>query len=422
MKRKLARQILNEWRANLWLAIELLLVSIIVWFISDYLYSVIATVSEPTGFDISHTYHITVGRTGADSDRHVDYGDDAAARNAADMAKLFEALRSHNDIEAVSASSYAEPYKLNYYGSSWHRDTDSVSVNVRLMCATPGHLDVFDYQPADPSVSKEDLKEAMRAGKAIITDFPAGFHAVSDKNICAKDLVGSRMTDNGTTYEIGGVVQYIKRRDTEPALLDVGAIMPLDENIPEHLSSCSSLSIRVKPESDKNFLDRFNAERDRRFRFGNTYISDIKPYSSLKRTACHEKAVTTRKFVACMAFMLVSVFLGLFGTFWFRSRMRTGEIALRKINGATNGNIFRRIVSEGLLLLTAVTPVAVAADWIICRHDLNMSIFDTGYSPARFGVSVAATYIILTLTIVLGTMYPALKAMHTDPACALKDE
>ena len=38
MTKKLLVQIKNEWRNNLWLALELLVVSVVMWFVVDYLY------------------------------------------------------------------------------------------------------------------------------------------------------------------------------------------------------------------------------------------------------------------------------------------------------------------------------------------------------------------------------------------------
>ena len=39
MTKKLLVQIKNEWRNNLWLALELLVVSVVMWFVVDYLYT-----------------------------------------------------------------------------------------------------------------------------------------------------------------------------------------------------------------------------------------------------------------------------------------------------------------------------------------------------------------------------------------------
>ena len=43
MNKKLFTQIRNEWRSNLWLALELLVVSVVMWYIIDLLYCRLAT-------------------------------------------------------------------------------------------------------------------------------------------------------------------------------------------------------------------------------------------------------------------------------------------------------------------------------------------------------------------------------------------
>ena len=52
MTKKLLVQIKNEWRNNLWLALELLVVSVVMWYVVDYLYTRAATYLEPRGFNI----------------------------------------------------------------------------------------------------------------------------------------------------------------------------------------------------------------------------------------------------------------------------------------------------------------------------------------------------------------------------------
>ena len=61
MQKKLFRQIRNEWRGNTWLALELLVVSVVMWFIIDMLYCRAATYLEPRGFDTEHCYRIYLG-------------------------------------------------------------------------------------------------------------------------------------------------------------------------------------------------------------------------------------------------------------------------------------------------------------------------------------------------------------------------
>ena len=133
--------------------------------------------------------------------------------------------------------------------------------------------------------------------------------------------------------------------------------------------------------------------------------------------------VTMRKYVAVMVFMLVSVFLGLLGTFWFRTQQRTAEIAVRKVNGATDFSVFRRLVSEGLLMLAVATLPAIVIDWLLCHYELNALYGSQGYFTAgRFALTVAATTLLMALMVIAGIWFPAYKATRVEPVRALADE
>lgn len=54
MNQKLFKQIRNEWRSNLWLCLELLIVSVVLWYIVDYFYVSKTLYSRPLGFDVEH--------------------------------------------------------------------------------------------------------------------------------------------------------------------------------------------------------------------------------------------------------------------------------------------------------------------------------------------------------------------------------
>ena len=77
MTKKLFTQIKNEWRSNTWLALELLVVSVVMWYIVDYIYTQAATAMEPRGFDIEHCYLINMGRL---TDKSPDYIPDVYKR------------------------------------------------------------------------------------------------------------------------------------------------------------------------------------------------------------------------------------------------------------------------------------------------------------------------------------------------------
>lgn len=49
-----------EWKANTWLAVELLVVSVVIWVLIDKLYVQQHRINEDTGFDISNTFLVSV--------------------------------------------------------------------------------------------------------------------------------------------------------------------------------------------------------------------------------------------------------------------------------------------------------------------------------------------------------------------------
>ena len=141
------------------------------------------------------------------------------------------------------------------------------------------------------------------------------------------------------------------------------------------------------------------------------------PFSKIRESFQRGFTNDLRNSITGMIFLMVNIFLGLLGTFWFRTQQRTSEIAIRRVNGATRRSIFRRLIGEGLLLLTIVTPVAAIID-------INLALTEivSWLEWPRMIVSVIAVYIIMALMIVGGIYFPARKAMNTDPAEALHDE
>ena len=122
-----------------------------------------------------------------------------------------------------------------------------------------------------------------------------------------------------------------------------------------------------------------------------------------------------------MIFLLINIFLGLLGTFWFRTQQRVQEVALRKVNGATSRSVFGRLITEGLILLAIATPIAFGLDCLLAHFELNSPYYDY-LEWDRMIVCVLIVAALMALMIVAGICFPARKAMKIEPAIALKDE
>ena len=121
MTKKLLTQIKNEWLSNLWLVLELLVVSVVMWYVVDYLYTRAATYLEPRGFNIEHCYLIELGELTPKSPDYI--AGHTSQQTHDDIAELLERLRRRPEIEAVSLSQNSYPYNGSNSGAEVSYDT-----------------------------------------------------------------------------------------------------------------------------------------------------------------------------------------------------------------------------------------------------------------------------------------------------------
>lgn len=87
-------------------------------------------------------------------------------------------------------------------------------------------------------------------------------------------------------------------------------------------------------------------DADRQYQVGNLYLLDITPLSDV-RTAYETDSVNELNTQFCIIFfLLLNIFLGIIGTFWFRTQHRRAEIALRMALGSTRWGICGRLMGK----------------------------------------------------------------------------
>jgi putative ABC transport system permease protein len=187
-------------------------------------------------------------------------------------------------------------------------------------------------------------------------------------------------------------------------------------------SSLIELCVRVRPDQDHDFAERLRADATKQLRVGNVFIADIRSFDDIRRNFQQAQSNQLRNYVTGMSFLLLNIFLGLLGTFWFRTQQRRGEIALHKVHGATSRVVFTRLLTEGILILTLVTLPALIIDYFLTDMELNSWHNGTTFEPTRFIVCAAITYLLIALMIAVGIGIPARRAMQVQPAEALHDE
>ena len=412
MTKKLLTQIKNEWLSNLWLALELLVVSVVMWYVVDYLYTRAATYLEPRGFNIEHCYLIELGEL---TPKSPDYMPDKSRDDThADIAELVERLRRRPEVEAVSLSQNSYPYNGSNSSGEVRYDTlQSPEWTIRRM-VTPDFVRVFRYQ-GTRGETPEQLAEMLERGEFLASD---NLYRKYDHKLT--EFVGKRFQlfgDTTKTYQLGAALQNVRYHDYDQARSSY-CFLAKQSFYYVGLELC----VRVREGQDNNFITKLKEDSESQFRIGNLFISEIRSFHDIRRNFQQAWTNDIRNYVMGMGFLLLNIFLGLLGTFWFRTQQRRSEIALHKAHGATDGAIFRRLLSEGLLLLAVVTPIALVIDWNLAHLELNSWRNGTTLEWDRLLLCAGISFVLMALMIAIGIGIPARKAMKVQPAEALHDD
>lgn len=417
MNKKLFTQIRNEWRSNLWLALELLVVSVVMWYIIDLLYCQLATYLEPRGFNTEHCYLVKMGVLTDKSSDYTPYSD--THKMSDEIRELVERLRHRPEVEAVSLSQNSYPYNGSNSGADVVYDTlHAPSWTIRRL-VTPDFMRVFRYR-GTRGETPEQLAALLEQGDFLVSD-----NLYSYKNISMTSLVGKNFhlfDDTVKTYRLGAALQNVRYSDYEQARFCYSMVYNLNLLPDEWIYANSELCIRVHADRDKNFIENLKADSETQFRVGNLYISEVRSFIDIRRNYQQSYANQLRNYIVGMGFLLLNIFLGLLGTFWFRTQQRRAEIALHKAMGATDSAVFSRLMCEGMFLLLVVTVPAVIVDIILSYNELNSWHNGTTLEWSRLLLCCVITFIFIALMICIGIGIPARRAMKVQPAEALHDE
>lgn len=416
MNKKLFAQIKNEWRTNLWLAIELLLVSVVMWWITDYLYVRLATYFEPRGFDTEHCYLIEMGKL---TEKSPDYVQRTNNEQNEDIHELVNRLRRRPEIEAASLSINSYPYNGSNSTISIQLEDDTLEADNWIIrrAVDPDFVKVFRYEGANGE-TPEQLAEILRNAQIIVSDNL--FTTTYKRPMPMTDYVGRRIhLNNDTTrsFPLGASLKVVRYGDFQSASSSRSLMFGHS-----FFNSESELCVRVRADQDKNFIERLKADSEKHFRIGNIYISNIRSFKDIRQNFQQGQYNQMRNYITGMAFLLVNIFLGLLGTFWFRTQQRKSEIALHKAHGATNQMVFTRLLSEGWLLLLIITPIALAIDFNLAYAELNSWRNGTTLEWDRFLFCGGISFLLMALMIAVGIGIPARKAMKVEPAEVLHNE
>ncbi|MDE6810372.1 MAG: hypothetical protein K2J42_09850 [Muribaculaceae bacterium] len=415
MKRKLLKQISKEWQSNLWLVVELIIVGAAMAGILTLLVSTLGVRFQPAGYEVTDAYEVSLRYINQSSPDYTQYEDKSKYDD--DVYTLMERIRQLPEVEHLAYGQNALPFNYNFNGSSYISilDEDTLklgSLNRRVMSPEyPIILNMHGLRGETP----EQLSKMLENGEILVTSTLWN----NDRELTGDDAgrYVQKSKKDSVLYRIGAVIPGFKRVDFEqpgPAII----MSPASRRM--KLRNVSSFVVKLKPGSAESFEKAIKDNPDR-WAIDNTYITEVTPVDRIRSIANRENNQQIAGTVVCSLFLLLSIFLGLLGTFWFRTGQRTVEIAIRLVNGATRRQIFARLMTEGIILWLCSLPFISAIMIMIYKYDLMASFVYIEVKKSMI-MSTCITAAALLLMILVGILFPAVRAMKTDPAIALKDE
>lgn len=420
--KQLFKQIYNERRSNAFLWIELLLVFVVLWYIVDLVYVTLHVYYQPMGFNIENTYILRMNRL---TDKSTEFNPELTIKDdIIALKKIADRLSHRPEVESVCISQNSIPYNEGCSGASFRfPDNDTVWVGTMDRWATPEYYKVFRFRNVDGS-GHESLVKALEKNTIIVPVDVADYYP--NATFHGKDLLGKEVRMGDANNRIAAL--------TEPVRYDhfsiagkpytgtyIGTYLS-DEQLDTFGNvAYLELSLRVHEGTDNRFMERLMDDADRLYQVGNVYILDISPLSKVRVASEIDNENELRTQFCILFFLLLNIFLGVIGTFWFRTQQRRSEVALRMAMGADRRNIFRRLIMEGISLLTMSAVPAILITFNIGYAEL-VDISQMPFTISRFLIATLLTYFLMVVMIFFGVLYPALQAMKVQPAEALRDE
>lgn len=406
----------SEWRDNVWVIIGLSLVSIGLWVLGATVWSDISGIIYPRGFDPEDVLVAEFQTIPQESDEYVDYGEDESQILTTDRTDILTRLRKSPYVEYVGIGNNCLPYNMGFFGVSLMRkdipdDSLCFTGNSRTMSA-----DMVRVLRLRSKTGKttEELANILQSDRLLLSEpkSQSTYNLLRIEDV--KDHLLGLSQDTATWVRMGDEVECMKRIDYE--VPNQGMIV---KHFPEDESGwAQDIAVRVNPGKSSLFIEEFRNTPGMR-RHGNLIVTEMKRLNDVGRIAQYSESALVRFTSLVMGVFMVIILLGLLGSFWFRVQQRVCEIAIRRVCGATRGDIFRRIIAESLILLIVATLLSAAVGWPIIQKIINK---EEMISVTAIAGLELFSFVLMTIGISLSLLWPAYNAMKMEPAIAIKEE
>ena len=409
----------NQRNGNIWIFLELLLVTAMLWVMADSLLVDTYTYRQPIGVDTQHTYLLSYGLT----DDATELGIEQNTQATQDLLQLLRNLRQCPEVEAVSLSNIAVPYT---YSRGWSglmpvEDTASISYAYRVRYVDLEYFRVFKVKDKEGRPLYDQVLK--NPGEIVLSEtlneifFPEGSGRTQ-----REVKWGPKSTES---MKVSAVSAPLKEMDFDTYQPTYYYVWRTEQDflneVAENDIRLYNCLFRMKKDYSQQEMEAFLQQESERLQVGNVYVSSVKPINEYRADMLKPRWDNQKKKIAMVGFMLVNIFFGIVGTFWLRTQSRRAEIGLRAALGASKRQLRRELFLEGLFLLALTLPFLLIF-WVNMLYLDMPDTYRLAYTWWRFLITLSVSYLLMGGMIYLGIRIPANKITRMNPAETLHYE
>jgi len=420
-------------KSSIWLALELILVTIACWWALDPVLVTSYVTRMPLGYDADRLVHMDVTNT-MPLEKALQCG--PVFRN--EETQFIEKLKEMDVVEDafLAYNNTIGSGSISIGGMLYSKlGEDSLYAYHYGFMPDSKMFEVMGIQSITPGISTSELAHDCEWDRSIIITRSIAMKLFGSTDVAGRTLIGSAYQYNAeesefewgkVEYKVRAVVEDVRYSifDRELTTAFICKAGP-SYNIP--------IIVRLREGVDANwFVQAYRQQVEHDLVAEHCYVRNMYTYQEItKREYNRTHGREMRRNLLIAAFFALNLGFGVFGTLLMYTRQRREEAGVKRAFGASRWSVFLGFLGEAWLL----TTVSVVVGCIIYfQFAVSSSLYDSfnRTNPvnrlwfddfgSHFLVVSACVYLIVLGTVLVGTAIPAWRICRSKITNALKDE
>ncbi len=429
MIRILLKRIKTQRASNIWLILSCFVISLLLFSLIDQVLITYETSKLPKGisFDQEHTYVVAVQASNNLLNQVKESGDDERVFRKKAMYDILEMIKADEAVEEAAFYMPLGYQQINLNEEDKKKYYPVTMVDTTFFRIVKPHI-IFgesslttsefnekwtiegEYRPIimDRSVVNRIFYEDPELNNAFQNRSYAYIENRDDNDYI--NCLGSDVL-----YNIGRFTPYkiISVMDTyaDDSSMTGLCYMPLHERHIGNYGYMPKYMVKVKKGQ------KFNMNT---FVTGHYYLESVQLYiDEIKSSLKYGNARVMDLVYLGVFFFFFNLLIGIMGSFWYRTNARTKDIGVQLSMGASPRSILWELIGEAMLILS----IALIPTILLTINQFYFEVLvNTMYTPVttgRYIECISITVALMILMMLLGVIYPTLRATRISPAAAV---